>query len=142
ITVLNKYFNSKTEIECKCLIHEYVFSKKAYTLLHGCGCPVCSKNVILKGVNDVSATHPHILKYLVNIEDAYRLHINSKEKVKVKCPYCGEEKESVMLNLHRYGVSCPKCGDKISYPNKFVRNIFEQLGVIQQNEVVFDWCEK
>jgi len=142
IEVIGNYVNAHTPIKCVCLIDGNIFEKTPQSLLKGCMCSVCSNRKVLKGVNDIGTTHPHLLKYLVNIEDGYRLHLNKTEKVKVKCPYCGEEKESVMLNLHRYGVSCPKCGDKISYPNKFVRNIFEQLGVIQQNEVVFDWCEK
>jgi len=142
LIVLNKYYNSQTLIECKCTIHDYVFQKKAYTLLHGCGCPVCSKNIILKGVNDVNTTHSHISKYLVNISDGDRLHINSKEKVNVKCVYCGHKKLSSLSDLNKYGVSCPICGDKISYPNKFIRNIFEQLGVEYTSEKIFEWNDK
>lgn len=142
ISVVGNYINAHTPIKCICLIHNNMFEKSPYSLLKGCTCPICSNRKVIKGSNDVGTTHPHILKYLVNIEDAYRLHINSREKVKVKCPHCGEEKDSVVSNLNKYGVSCPKCGDKISYPNKFVRNVFEQLGIKQENEVVFDWCDK
>ena len=44
------------------------------------------------------------------------------------CPYCGEKKlkECSRLDINNY--PC-KCGDSISYPEKFMMNILTQLNI-------------
>ena len=68
---------------------------------------------------------------MVNKEDAYKYTKCSNKKVYVKCPDCGSiKKDKVRINdLYRYGFSCKKCGDNISYPNKFMYNILDQLNI-------------
>ena len=41
IEVLGKYINSQTQIEHKCLIHNYVWNARPNDLLRGKGCPIC-----------------------------------------------------------------------------------------------------
>ena len=84
------------------------------------------KNVVI-GVNDIATTHPHVIELLANKEDAYKYTFGSHKKVLTKCPVCGATKEMVIEDFIRRGVSCKKCGDSISYPNKFAHEFFDQL---------------
>lgn len=93
----------------------------------GYGCNVCSNHKVLKGVNDISTTHPHLVKYFVNIEDTYRYSYGSDVKVLVKCPICENVRELGIDRFIKHGLACPKCSDGVSYPNKFCFNLLEQL---------------
>lgn len=109
------------------------------------GCNVCSGKKILKGYNDIATTHPDLLKYFVNKEDAYTHSYGSDSIIQVKCPDCGYKKKKRLSTLSRYdGFSCPKCGDGISYPEKIIFNILEQLHIsfkTQLNNSDFQWCK-
>ena len=59
------------------------------------------------------------------------------------CPYCGEKKlkECSRLDINNY--PC-KCGDSISYPEKFMMNILTQLNIdyiYQLNKSLKKWCK-
>lgn len=94
------------------------------------GCPICSKKIIIKGVNDVATTDSWMVKYFANEEDAYINPSGSTKNVIMKCPICGNTRKMQInnLRLRKYFV-CNYCGDKVSYPNKFSRNLLLQLHV-------------
>ena len=105
------------------------------------GCSCCNGAIVVPGINDIATTDPWMIKYLVDPEDAYKYTRSSAKKVKVKCPYCGRVKDkSITLNkLHRnQSVSC-SCNDGISYPNKLMFNLLEQLEVEFETEYSPDW---
>lgn len=81
------------------------------------------------GVNDIATTHSEIIQFLVNKEDSYKYSHGSEKKIKIKCPDCGYEAEKMVIELCNSGFNCPICGDKISYPNKFIRAFLEQLPI-------------
>lgn len=91
------------------------------------GCACCGGIAVSKGINDIATTHPYLVQYFVNIEDSYIHSYSSGKKVLCKCPDCSFEKEMVVSKLTNRGFSCPKCGDGISYPEKFTFNVLEQL---------------
>lgn len=103
----------------------------------GVKCSCCSNHVVVKGINDVATLRPELLKYFVNINDAYTHTVMSGKKVKCKCPTCGTEKYILISNLSAHGFSCDKCSDGISYPEKFVANVLSQLKInfIKQYEI-------
>lgn len=105
------------------------------------GCPVCSNKKVIKDINSVYATNPELVQYFVNEEDSYVNTIGSKTKVLVRCPICGHEKEMAIHKLSTRGMSCDKCGDGISYPNKFVFNVLEQIGIEFEVEKTFCWLQ-
>lgn len=110
--------------KCECLIDGHVFNREEYEINKGTGCPVCSNLVIVKGINDVATTDPDILQFFVNKEDAYNYSRCSDVLVEVRCPYCGHCKNMRMSELSKYGyVTCDKCADGISYPNKFAHEL-------------------
>lgn len=44
IEVLGRYINNKTNILCKCRIHNYEFNPRPDSLLYGTGCPICNSS--------------------------------------------------------------------------------------------------
>ena len=112
-------------------------------LLGGNGCASCCPNsqIIVKGINDIATTHPYLIKYFVNIEDVYKHSYSSNKKVWLKCPNCKIEKYMDINTFIRQGFSCLRCSDGISYPNKFMFNLLNQLGIKFETEKRFDWCK-
>jgi hypothetical protein len=100
---------------------------------------------IIKGVNDIATTHPNLVKYFKNIEDAYTHSFGSNDKIWTICPDCGFEKKMSINNLHIRGFSCLKCGDKISYGEKLMFSVLKKINIefqIQLSKTTFDWCDK
>lgn len=113
---------------CKCLIDGHGFIISEYDLKSNHGCPVCSNTIVVKGINDIATTTPELIPFFVNIEDAYIHSKYSEEKVLVKCIYCNTIKTMRIADLSKYGrVTCDKCSDGLSYPNKFAHEFFSQL---------------
>lgn len=126
----------------KCLKEGYIGEIDEYDLKNKNGCSVCSNRTIIKGLNDVATTHPHLLSYFVNIEDAYNNSYGSTKQLYMKCPNCNYKKQFNISKLVNRGFSCRKCGDGISYPEKFIFNLLEQLDVMFEIQKVFDWSDK
>lgn len=124
---------------CKCLNDGYVFNRMEYELNNSIGCPVCSGTITAKGINDIATTDQELVSLFVNREDAYKYSRKSEHSVLVKCPYCGYEKFMKIADLTGYGyVTCDKCSDGISYPNKFAHELFCQLKG-QYFEYIFEY---
>jgi len=95
------------------------------------GCNVCcvpSKKV-LKGYNDLWTTHPHIAKLLKYHNEGHKFSFGSNKSKIFVCPDCGYEKNIAICNVVNHGFPCTRCGDGISYPNKFAFSLLEQLEV-------------
>ena len=113
-------------------------------LLKGNGCSCCRSFTIVKGINDINTTHPQLVKYFKNIEDVYTHSYSSNKKVWFKCPNCGFEKEMKISDFIKKGMACEKCSDSISYCEKFVFSVLEQLGInfqTQLSKTTFKWCQ-
>lgn len=114
--------------KCKCLNDGYEYIISEYELKKSKGCPVCIGKRVFVGVNDLATTNPDMMKFLLDKEDGHRYTRGSHKYIWTVCPYCGYKKlmqiESLVCNG---GISCKKCGDGLSYPNKFAYNVFEQL---------------
>lgn len=111
----------------------------------GCRCPVCSHTKVVSGINDVATTHPNCVKYFKNPEDATMYSACSKVECDFICPECGSERRLPIVVLTQFGFSCKVCGDGISYPNKFMRALLQQLSQRQnksfkfESEKTFEW---
>jgi len=93
--------------------------------------------------NTLAMTHPEFIKYLVDEKDLYEYSSGSNKSIILKCPECGFEKPMQIPRLLNQGFGCPRCSDGVSYPEKFMFNVLEQLNVdfkTQLNKTVFDWC--
>ena len=138
---LNKKFY---KYKCNICGYEDGWCEERY-LLGGYGCSCCASRTVVPGINDIATTDPWMIPYLVNKEDAYKYTHCSNNKIVVKCPDCGrvKYKHVKISDIYRnHSIGCP-CSDKISYPEKLMFNILEQLGVDfewQLSKSTFDWC--
>lgn len=113
-------------------------------LKRGQGCACCSGSKIIKGINDISTTDPWMVEYFVNIEDVYSHTSTSNQKFLMKCSICKKIKYQTPWRLLSQGFACPICSDGISYPEKMLTEILDQLKVKykrQLNKKDFKWCE-
>lgn len=143
-TILSQYLgvNKKVLIrhnseKCKNSIFEILPS----TILYRGSCPVCANKKIIKGINDIATTHPYFAKYFTNVEDAYSHSYGSNKKVSMKCPDCGYKKKIKISDLTNKSFACPKCSDGISYPEKFMMCVLDQLGVEYETQYSPDWIK-
>lgn len=108
----------------------------------GTGCPICDASgarCVEKGINDIATTHPHLIQYFVDIEDAYRYSKGTNKYIDFKCPDCGTVKNMLITNFIKYGLCCPSCADSIPYGEKFVFNLLKQAGLSFKKEYSPSW---
>lgn len=104
------------------------------------GCPYCSHKRVLKGFNDLWTTAPEVAKLLKNWEDGYLYRKFSEQRVDWKCPSCETIiKNKAIHTISQRGLSCPKCSDGISYPEKIMFHFLSDNNIQFDREKVFDW---
>lgn len=139
IEVYGEYINNRTKIKCRCLVDGFKWEATPTHLLEGKGCPVCGNRVVLNGINDISTTHPQIGNMIVHESDKL-ITYGSGKKIDFRCPDCGNIINSRVKDVVNQGLSCPRCSDGISYPNKFMFNLLSELNVKFIREYRPDWC--
>lgn len=77
----------------------------------GTGCPVCSNNKIIPGINDLATTFP-TLAAQANGWDSTTLSAGSQKKVSWKCSI-GHVWEAVVASRTTHNNGCPYCGKKV-----------------------------
>lgn len=92
------------------------------------GCACCNSNIVVKGINDMWTTNPDLARLLVNPEDGYKYTQNSSIFIDWKCSICGNIIKNKQINkICQTKLSCPNCSDGISYPEKIIYNVLNQL---------------
>lgn len=130
-----EYINVITPIKIKHIKCGYSFSRKPNNLLNKkkCICPKCYPNKgttrTIPYINDIYTTNKKLYDLLLNKEDGHKFKESSNKKTWFKCPYCGEHLYKQINCVNHNGLSCPKCGDGISYPEKFMYNLLSQLNI-------------
>ena len=155
LLIINKYYQyiprknqigEKTNfITYKCLDCNFIFSIRERNLNNKTKCVCCNNKVTVPNVNTINKTHPHLLKYFVDLKDAENNLFGSRTKIKTKCDICGAVRSITINNLVNQGFSCNECGDGISYPEKFMLSILKQLNieyVYQFSRINMPWCGK
>lgn len=147
IIILDRFMkNGRKHYKYKCNICGYISDVVEYSLLReNRHCPCCTNKVTVKGYNDIFTTHFDYVKYFKNIDEAYKYTYSSCKSILAKCPICGYIKSMKIYKLINNGFSCDKCSDGISYPNKFMFNLLNEItnrGLINgfKSEVLYDWC--
>lgn len=139
IEIIGEYTGSDNSIECKCKIDEYTWNPIAFSLYKS-GCPVCTNRVIVRGINDLWTTHPHIAKLLTNQNEGYEIVAGTHQKKSFTCPNCGKSNTQIVNNVtKRNHISCPSCDDNISTPNKIMYHLLSQINIEFETEKTFDW---
>lgn len=86
-------------------------------------------------------TNPDIFSMIKNQDLYYNIGIGFTGKIEFTCPRCGSIVSQRVNNTVRCGLSCKKCGDGISFGEKFIFNVLEQLHIDFEMHVKFDWSD-
>lgn len=123
--------------------HEWEATINNRTKENGTGCPYCARRPkLLKGFNDMWATNPEQAKLLNNPEDGFKYTQSSNKRVDWKCLDCGNIIKNKMINdVNQRGLSCPKCSDGISFPEKFMYNLLKESNIDFEFDVTQEWSE-
>ena len=100
----------------------------------GHGCPVCSGEKLVKGINDFATEHPNLAAEWsqMNSKSASEMWSKSRENVWWKCSLCGYEWRAV-IDSRVKGLNCPAC------ENRRVHTGFNDLLSLHP-DIIDDWC--
>lgn len=105
-------------------------------------CPVCNGSICIQGINDVNTVRPDVVKYFIDKTDALKYTSGSHTKVLTECPICKHQRPIAIKQLCDYGYSCTNCPDSVSYPNKVLHSLLDQLPIKKYIPEYFDdWTE-
>ena len=105
-------------------------------------CSCCSRHTLVEGINDIPTEAPWMIPYFQGGYDEAKLYTKgSHKKIIPICPICGRIKDKFMqiktIDITN-SIGCV-CGDGVSYPNKFMINMLEQLEVDFKQEYSPKW---
>lgn len=142
----NNYTENQKWYKYKCnkcgfigdMIESNIFNK------NGCSCCCSTPKIVVEGINDIPTTEPWMIKYFQGGYDEAKLYTkSSSKKIQPICPDCGRIKAKSMSINHIYNnetINCQFCSDGVSYPNKFIRYLMEELKNKYYNlEFVFEY---
>jgi len=108
----------------------------------GSGCPYCAGVSILKGFNDMWTTNSELAMKLANPQDGYKYGENSNASVNWICPDCNHIiKNKKISEVNSQRLSCPKCGQGKSYPERIIYCLLLELELDFELEKTFKWSE-
>lgn len=138
IEVIGEYRGSSipTKIRYKECGHEHAYTLAA--IKRNNPCPVCSGEVIVKGVNDLWITEPDVAKYLEDKEDC-ECGVYTKSKHWFRCPICGYRKLTRPMNIKYNGMCCPCSSDGFSSGEKAMMYILNINKINYQSQMKFKW---
>lgn len=119
-------------------ILKHNFKIKLQVCEHGCNGEYRQGGTVVVGYNNIAITKPNLVKYFFNVEDTYTNSYGSRKVVTVNCPRCGKCKEMVVDNLYAQGFSCDFCGDGVSYPEKVMATVLNELGISFKKQYKFN----
>ena len=120
---------NKNKVWFKC-IHGHSWQAYLYSASRdGFGCPYCGGHRVLKGFNDLWTTRPDIACLLKNPEDGYMVTEHSNKKMWFQCPQCHTDAYKSVNLITSHGLYCHFCSDGMSYAEKFVKNLLDQLNI-------------
>ena len=144
IEVVEKYIERHTKILHRCKIDGHEWSPTPGYILSGGGCPVCSHRTIGKNFeNSIWASeYKEFFENYLTEEQMKTTMPNSCKKIRMTCPHCGRPKDISPNRLFRtHSLGCV-CSDGVSYPNKFIYALLNQLDIIYSPEHTFKWSQK
>lgn len=135
-----KYEGNKNHLSFKCpKNHEFYMVWNEFK--RGSRCPYCCNKKVLIGFNDMATTSSWMMKYFTDKNDAYKYTNQSSQKVSVTCPDCGCIKKINISKIYcRKSIACT-CGDGISYPEKFIISLLNQLNIKYIKEYKSNWSD-
>lgn len=108
-------------------------------------CPKCFPQLhsgkLYPGINDIHTLAPEIEKYLYNLSDSYKFTCNSEKEVYFICPNCRDISLRKIRNVNLRGFVCSKCGDKISYGEKYIGKLLDSLNISYEHNKALVWSK-
>ena len=142
LRVMRSRGQSDKAYEYQCLICGNIDIIKESELRRRGGCNACSGRKVLKGFNDISTTANWMVDILYNKEDGEKYTSRSDSKIDFKCPNCQIKiSNKSIAKIYERGLSCPRCSDGFSYPEKFMSNVLTQLHIKFSTQKVFAWSK-
>lgn len=81
-------------------------------------------------IHNIFVVNPYLCQFIVDDYNYIKSLTKSSDKyIHIKCPKCGNIRRIQTKYYFRHGAGCRKCGDGISYPEKFVHCVLEQLRI-------------
>lgn len=91
--------------------------------------------------NCLRTTHPEIVKLLKNSKRGYELSYGSDKKEVFICDKCGHEQSKSVWSVVNFGLTCARCSDGYSYPEKFLISLLSDLKLEFETQKVFKWSK-
>lgn len=128
-----KYIKATEKLLFRCP-NKHMFEMSWNGFKNGNRCHYCSNKKIKLGVNTIWDTDRWMCDLGISEEDAKKYSYGSENKITVECPHCGKEKKTTPNKIYtRKSIQC-SCEDGISYPEKFIISVFNQLNVKYQHD--------
>lgn len=125
-----------------CSICKSKFNMSANKRTCGDRCPYC-RGLKVNTTNSLISKRPDIAKLLKNPTIGKEVTVGSNKTTMFKCDKCGHCKPAIVSQVVKQGLSCPKCGDGVSYPEKFIFSLLQQINVDFETQKRFNWgCGK
>lgn len=143
---IEEYINGATKILHHCKRCDYKWEVRPNDILKRNKCPVCDSNRRIGPAplyaNSIWASEYKEIFAKYMTEDQMKTTMpKSHIKIDMVCPDCGRHKEQTPKLLIQQGFGCV-CSDGLSYPNKFVYAVLNQLNIEYEIEKTFNWSEK
>lgn len=143
IEIIEKYISRHTPILHRCKIDGHEWKPTPGSILKGEGCPVCSHRTIGKNFeNSIWASEYKEFFSNYFTEDQMKTMMpNSSKLAPAICPDCGKMKmvsPNRLFETHSLGCIC---SDGISYSNKFMYSVLNQLNIEYKPEKTFEWSD-
>lgn len=106
----------------------------------GKNCPYCANKKVNR-TNSLWATNPEVARLLTYSERGHKITSGTTKKENFSCLNCDFVQSKQVNVVSNYGISCPKCSDGISYPEKFIYSLLDQFNLKIQREKVFEWSK-
>lgn len=140
---LEEYSGQYVKIKWQCCNNfNHIFEIAPRSILDGkAGCPYCSHRKVFVGETDMWTTNPELASMLKNPDDGYKYFATGGQKVDWICPCCGLELNKAINNVNMYGLACPRCSDGMSFSEKFVYELFNQLDCDFIHDRTTNWSD-
>lgn len=134
LEIIGDYIDSRTKIKVRCKDCNQEYYASPTTLRRGNGCMICNNHMPsgTKHIKCLNYTHPKIAELLVDKNFGETHTYGTHVKAEFICPRCNNvitTRPITLFNENTGWIRCNKCGDGISYPEKFVINVLDQLGI-------------
>lgn len=105
----------------------------------GCQCCTTQSKIVVENINSIYKTDVWMIPFIG--EECAKTHTHSSnDKVKVTCSDCGRINDVVINNVYnRHSISCLCKDNNISYPNKFMYFLLNQLNIKFKSEYSPTW---